>query len=182
MSSENYEIEENLLPRILEAVDIFLQANDYNVKDYYIFDGLNYAYELCEIALNLGLMTPEIWENIAEKFDLFRLKSFYIASNQGLFSLEEQKELLENFKNFTFFPINEEGETNKEKLSYLISNGELNKEELSCLIAESKAINEKEYSELRANALKFHDEVINKYGSILKNNENMPVDQELLPH
>ena len=178
MNTENYEVEENLLPKILEAVDIFLQANDYNVREHYIFEDINYAYELCEIAANLGLMTPEIWGKIAEKFDLLRLESFYIASKQGLFSLEEQKDLLENLNNFTFFPINEEGGTNKEKLSYLINNGELNKEELSRLIEEGKAINGKEPEELRAKALKFYKEVINKYGSLLNNNENMSVNQE----
>ena len=30
MSSENHEIEENLLPRILEAIDVFLRVNDVN--------------------------------------------------------------------------------------------------------------------------------------------------------
>ena len=177
MSSENYEIEENLLPRILEAVDIFLQANDYNVKEHYIFDDLNYAYELCEIALNIGLMTPEMWGKIAEKFDLFRLKLLYLASSYGLVPSEEQKNIAENFK---FMPLNDSGETNKEKLSYLISNGELNKEELSRLIAKSKSFNEKEYAELRAKALKIYEEVINKYGTLQKNNGNMLVEQERL--
>ena len=48
MNTENYEVEENLLPKIKEAVYIFLQANDYNVREHYIFEDINYAYELCE--------------------------------------------------------------------------------------------------------------------------------------
>ena len=73
MSSENYEVEENLLPKIKEAVDIFLQVNDYNVREHYIFEDINYAYELCETLNKLfedslpegykfDLPTEEQWE------------------------------------------------------------------------------------------------------------------------
>ena len=162
MSSENHEIEENLLPRILEAIDIFLRVNDVN-DGQTILDknkDFNKAFDLCGIASGLGLTTPEIDNNNAKKFDIFRIKLLYLASSYGLVPSEEQKNIAENFN---FIPLNDSGETNKEKLSYLFNNGELNKEEILRLIEADKAIKEKEYAELKAKALKLFEEVINKY-------------------
>ena len=101
MSSENHKIEENLLPRILEAIDVFLRVHDVN-DGQAILDknkDFNKAFDLCGIASGLGLTTPEIDNNNVKKFDIFRIKLLYLASSYGLVPSEEQKVISE----ITFF-------------------------------------------------------------------------------